>query len=70
MRPMETSKIPVQRVTVTITMDCREDLPARLLEWMRDELEDHAKHAFGGDYTPQSVAPPPPVRNVRTRSPR
>jgi hypothetical protein len=65
MRPMPKPKIPVQRVTVTLTMDCREDLPEPLLEWMRDELEAHAQQAFGMDYKPKSVRPAPPAREKR-----
>ena len=46
---MPTTKQWVQRVTVTLTMDCREDLPTALLEWMREALEEHAQQAFGAE---------------------
>ena len=55
----------VQRVTVTLTMDCREDLPTALLEWMREALEAHAQQAFGADYKPKSITPAPPARQTR-----
>ncbi len=68
---MPTTKHWVQRVTVTLTMDCREDLPTALLEWMREALEEHAQQAFGASYTPQSVTPAPPAHQKRLyKSPR
>ena len=66
MRPCRAPKIPVQRVTVTLTMDCRDDMPEPLLEWMRDELEAHARRGFGADYKPKSVTPAPPARQKRS----
>ena len=63
---MPTPKIPVQRVTVTLTMDCREDLPEPWLEWMRDALEAYGRNVFeSGGTTGQDGRPAPPARQKR-----
>ena len=64
MRSMPTPKIPVQRVTVTLTMDCREDLPEPWLEWMRDALEAYARNVF------ESGGPPGRTGGPRRRHAR
>ncbi len=37
----------MKRVTFLMQMDCRDDVPPHILEWMGDNLAEHAVHEFG-----------------------
>jgi len=43
----------MQRITVTIDIDCQDDIPDHVVEWMADNLADHAVQEFGNDYDPE-----------------
>ena len=37
-------------IVVTVSLECRDDVPERVLEWMAENLATHALHTFGFDY--------------------
>ncbi len=60
------------RVVVTLTLDCRNDVPVHILEWMAANLAQHAEHEFDEDYDPSFVRPryigPPLIGSVEARA--
>jgi hypothetical protein len=58
----------MKRVLITLALACRDDVPAHVLGWMRDNLVDHAVGEFDCDYDPAFVRPrydgPPLVGSV------
>lgn len=54
----------MKRVSITITMNCQDDIPSHVAAWMSRNLMEHAEREFGLDYDPQWVTPSfegPPV---------
>ena len=53
------------RVVITLTLDCRDDVPQHILRWMAENLVEHASREFGDYYDPAFVAtsyPGPPLQ--------
>src|SRR5262245_49320385 len=51
-------------VVITLTLECADDVPAHVLEWMAGNLAEHAAHEFDCDYEPEFSDPPydgPPI---------
>ncbi len=42
----------MKEVTITLTLQCRDDVPEHVLQWMAENLEEHAFHEFKSDYEP------------------
>ena len=56
----------MKKVTITLTLECRDDIPPHIARWMAGNLEEHAAYEFGRDYQPRwhdldDDAPPPLV---------
>jgi hypothetical protein len=41
---------PQKLVVITLVLPCRTDVPAQVIDWMGDNLAEHATHEFGHDY--------------------
>lgn len=39
-------------VSIIVQIDCPDDIPEHVIEWMGDNLGEHAAHEFGRDYEP------------------
>lgn len=40
-------------ISITVDIDCPEDIPQHVVDWMGDNLGEHAAHEFGRDYCPE-----------------
>ena len=40
----------MKRIAITITLDCKDDTPKHVIDWMGDNLLEHAQHEFGKDF--------------------
>jgi hypothetical protein len=40
-------------VLVTIVLPCRDDVPAHVVQWMADNLAEHAAQEFDSAYEPE-----------------
>ncbi len=40
----------MKRIAITITLDCRDDTPKHVIDWMGDNLLEHARSEFGRDF--------------------
>lgn len=47
----------MKRIAFTITLECRDDVPPHVIEWMGDNLLEHALHEFDCDFEPEFVQP-------------
>ncbi len=47
----------MKRVAITITLDCPDDIPQHVIEWMAMNLLQHAEQEFDDDYDPKWVEP-------------
>jgi hypothetical protein len=47
----------MKRVHFIVTMDCQENIPDRVVEWMAVNLAEYVSHEFGDDYDAESVKP-------------
>ena len=47
----------MKRVSITLTLDCRDNLPDHVLEWMGANVAEHASHEFADDYDEHFVRP-------------
>jgi hypothetical protein len=45
------------RIAITLTLECRDRLPPRVLEWMQRNLCRHAEREFYDDYDSAFVTP-------------
>jgi hypothetical protein len=48
----------VKPVTFIVTLECRDDVPQHVIEWIGANLADHAAQEFGQDFEPDWVDPP------------
>ena len=48
----------MKRATFIVTVDCRDDVPPHVLEWMAGNLRQHSESEFAVDYDPEFVDPP------------
>jgi hypothetical protein len=44
-------------VSITVTVDCREDVPPHVIDWMAANLAEHAHQEFGDGYQAGFVSP-------------
>jgi len=47
----------MKRVIITLTLDCPDEIPGRVLDWMAGNLVDHVDHEFCTDYEPEWLEP-------------
>ena len=47
----------MKRMHFIVTMDCQNDIPDRVVEWMAVNLAEYVSHEFGDDYDAESVKP-------------
>ena len=47
----------MQRIVISISFTCRDDVPQHVLDWMAENLAEHAENTFGDDYDPEFVQP-------------
>ena len=45
----------MKRINFTITLNCREDVPPDVIEWMAVSLLQHAETEFASDFDPAFV---------------
>ena len=48
----------MKRVAITVLLECADDVPERVIDWMAGNLADHASNEFGSDYEPEWNDPP------------
>jgi hypothetical protein len=48
----------MKRVIITLTLECPDDLPVHVLDWMAGNLTEYAEREFRLHYDPQCVEPP------------
>jgi hypothetical protein len=61
-----------KRIAITLEMDVHGDVPFDVLDWMVNNLANHAEHEFGCDYEPwmsNDTYPGPPLVDQRVRVP-
>jgi hypothetical protein len=54
-------------VVIHLTLECADDVPPHVLDWMSGNLAEHAENEFGGDYEPEWTDPQydgPPLLGV------
>lgn len=40
----------MKRITITITLDCKDETPPHVIDWMADNLLEHARTEFGREF--------------------
>src|SRR5262245_28932501 len=48
----------MKRVVLMLTLECQDDVPPHVLEWMAGNVAEHAAHEFDDDYDPDWMEPP------------
>ena len=43
----------MKRVTISLILNCPDDIPPHVLAWMAGNLAEHATHEFGRCYNPE-----------------
>ena len=56
----------MKQVVITLTLECADDVPPHVLEWMAGNLAEHASNEFLGDYEEEFVDPPYPNAPLET----
>ena len=48
----------MKRVAITVLLECADDVPDHVVDWMADNLGEHAAQEFSNDYEPEWNDPP------------
>jgi hypothetical protein len=48
----------MKRITITLSLDCRDDVPPHILDWMCENLAEYRQNEFNHDYEPEWNDPP------------
>jgi hypothetical protein len=47
------TNILMKPIVITVHLQCRDDVPVDVLNWMAENLAAHAAHEFGNGYDPE-----------------